>query len=175
MAASLGAACCFYKSSSQMWLLTVAPFLCLLRLWFNMLDGMVAVAANRASLRGEIVNDLPDRISDIVIFIGAAHSGWMHPLIGYWTVILALLTAYAGLFGQAIGVGRQFGGLMSKPWRMVVLSIGSWITFAVPSSLPSMQGLTIFDWSCIIIIAGCIQSIVVRLKRTVLLLQESSK
>jgi len=173
--ASLGAALCFYKSNACACLLIIAPLLCFLRLWFNMLDGMVAVAANRASLQGEIINDLPDRISDIVIFVGAAHSGWMHPLIGYWTVISALLTAYVGLFGQALGVSRQFGGVMSKPWRMVVLSLGSWITFASRSSLPSMQTFTIFDWSCIIIIAGCIQTIVVRLKRTVFLLRESSK
>jgi len=122
-------------------------------------------------LQGEIINDLPDRISDVVIFIGAAHSGWMHPIIGYWAAILALLTAYVGVFGQAIGVGRQFGGVMSKPWRMLVLGIGSWVTFAVSSSFESMQYLTIFDWCCIIIIAGCIQTIVVRLQRIICLLQ----
>ena len=173
--ASVGAALCFYKSTLYPWFLIVAPLLCFFRLWLNMLDGMVAVAADRASLRGEIVNDLPDRISDVVIFVGAAHSGWMHSLIGYWTVIFALLTAYVGVFGQAIGVGRHFGGVMSKPWRMVVLGFGSWITFAVQSSVPSMQYLTIFDWSCIIIIAGCIQTIVVRLKRIVRLLPNQSK
>ena len=62
-----------------------------------MLDGMVAVAANKASRRGEILNDLPDRISDIVIFVGVAHSGLMNPIIGYWGAILAVLTAYVGL------------------------------------------------------------------------------
>jgi phosphatidylglycerophosphate synthase len=175
IAASLGAALCFYESAAYPSLLVIAPFLCFLRLWFNMLDGMVAVAANRASLQGEIINDLPDRISDTVIFAGVAHSGWMHPLTGYWAVIFALFTAYIGLFGQALGVGRQFGGLMSKPWRMVVLSIASWITFTNRSSVSSMESLTIFDWSCILIIAGCIQTIVVRLKRTVFLLRKSSK
>jgi len=43
-----------------------------------MLDGMVAVAANKASRRGEILNDLPDRISDVIIFAGFAHSGLMN-------------------------------------------------------------------------------------------------
>ena len=52
-----------------------------------MLDGMVAVAAGKASARGEILNDLPDRVSDIVIFAGVAHSSLMNPIIGYWAAI----------------------------------------------------------------------------------------
>ena len=57
----------------------------------------------------------------------------MHPLIGYWAAIFALLTAYVGLFGQALGVQREFGGMMSKPWRMVALHLGAWITFLLPA------------------------------------------
>src|SRR5947209_5060614 len=97
--AALAAALCFWKSGSNMWLLIIAPLFCYLRLWFNMLDGMVAVAAGKASARGEIVNDLPDRISDVISFVGVAHSALMNPLIGYWTAILALFTAFVGTFG----------------------------------------------------------------------------
>jgi phosphatidylglycerophosphate synthase len=163
--AAAGAALCFWQSMQHPLLLILGPLFCFLRLWFNMLDGMVAVAAGKASLRGEIFNDLPDRISDVVILAGVAHSGWMHPALGYWAAILALLTAYVGLFGQAIGSARQFGGLMSKPWRMVVLGCGSWITFLAASSGRSGGRLSIFDWTCILIIAGCLETIWVRLKR----------
>jgi phosphatidylglycerophosphate synthase len=166
------AAICFWKSGETRWLLIVAPLFCYLRLWFNMLDGMVAVAANKASRRGEILNDLPDRVSDIIIFVGVAHSGLMNPLIGYWAAIFAVLTAYVGLFGQAVGVQREFGGMMSKPWRMVALGAGAWLEFVV--CLPavasaeagrSFAGLSILDWTCLLVIAGCIETIVVRLKR----------
>jgi phosphatidylglycerophosphate synthase len=61
------------------------------------LDGMVALAGKQASRRGEILNDLPDRISDVLIFVGSAPSGLCHPLSGYWAAIAALLTAYVGL------------------------------------------------------------------------------
>ena len=101
--AALIAAICFWKSGATRWLLIIAPLFCYLRLWFNMLDGLVAFAAGKASRRGEILNDLPDRISDIVIFVGVAHSGLMNPLIGYWAAIFAVLTSYVGLFGQALG------------------------------------------------------------------------
>src|SRR3984893_14586200 len=128
--AAAGAGVCFWKSGTHPVLLLIAPLLCYVRLWFNMLDGMVALASGKASRRGEILNDLPDRISDVLIFVGVAHSGWMNPFVGYWAAILALLTAYVGMFGQAVGVQREFSGVMSKPWRMVTLHAGAWITLA---------------------------------------------
>jgi phosphatidylglycerophosphate synthase len=168
--AALIAAICFWKSGARRWLLIIAPLFCYLRLWFNMLDGLVAFAAGKASRRGEILNDLPDRISDIVIFVGVAHSGLMNPLIGYWAAIFAVLTSYVGLFGQALGVQRQFGGIMSKPWRMVALHGGAWLAFFLPPQ--SSATLTIFDWTCFVIIGGCVETIVVRLKRITAALQD---
>ena len=135
-----------------------------------MLDGQVAFAARKTSRRGEILNDLPDRISDILIFAGVAHSGLMNPLIGYWAAILAVLTSYVGLFGQALGVQRQFGGIMSKPWRMVALHVGAWLTFFL--ALQSSATFTILDWTCLVVIAGCVETIVVRLKRITAELQD---
>ena len=154
------------------WLLFVAPLFCYLRLWFNMLDGMVALAAGKASWRGEILNDLPDRISDVLIFAAVAHSGWMNPFVGYWAAIFALLTAYVGMFGQAVGVQREFSGVMSKPWRMVTLSIGAWVTFAcVPFPI---HRFSILDVTCGAIIAGCIQTMALRLKRIMAALRAKS-
>jgi phosphatidylglycerophosphate synthase len=175
--AALAAALCFWKSGRNTWLLIIAPVFCYLRLWFNMLDGMVAVAAEKASARGEIVNDLPDRISDVIIFAGVAQSDLMNPLIGYWTAILSLLTAYVGLFGQAIGGRREFSGIMSKPWRMVALSLGAWATFAYRSQaeLHDFGRLTILDWTCLVIIAGCLETIIVRLKRILTALQDGAR
>jgi phosphatidylglycerophosphate synthase len=171
------AAICFWKSGQHAWLLFVAPGFCYLRLWFNMLDGMVALAANKASWRGEILNDLPDRISDVLIFAGVAHSGWMNPLIGYWAAIFALLTAYVGMFGQAVGVQREFSGLMSKPWRMVMLHAGAWITLACfwwNGGSIRFASLTILDWACLIVIAGCVQTMTIRVKRIMAALRAKS-
>ena len=176
--AALAAALCFWKSGRHAWLLIIAPLFCYLRLWFNMLDGMVAAAAGKASARGEIVNDLPDRISDVIIFVGVAHSALMNPLIGYWTAIFSLFTAYVGLFGQAIGGRREFSGIMSKPWRMVALSLGAWAMFVCRSSQAGLHDfgrVTILDWTCLVIIAGCLQTIIVRLKRIVTALQDGAR
>jgi phosphatidylglycerophosphate synthase len=133
-----------------------------------MLDGMVALAAKKASWRGEILNELPDRVSDILVFTAVAHSGLCAVPSGYWAAILAVLTAYIGISGQAVGVQREFSGIMSKPWRMVTLHIGSWITLAMlwqPHKQINFGPLTVLDWTCLVIIAGCIQTIALRLKR----------
>ena len=166
------AASCFWKSGLHPWLLFVAPLFCYLRLWFNMLDGMVALASGKASWRGEILNDLPDRVSDVLIFAGVAHSGWMNPFIGYWAAIFALLTAYVGMFGQAVGVQREFSGVMSKPWRMVTLGVGAWITLAL-GSLP-IHRFTILDLTCLFVIIGCLQTMAVRLRRIMAALRAKS-
>jgi phosphatidylglycerophosphate synthase len=166
VAAAAAAALCFWQSLAHPLLLLLAPLFCYARLWCNMLDGMVALASGRASWRGEIVNDLPDRVSDVLIFVGAAHSGWMNPLIGYWVVIMALLTAYVGILGQAVGGVREFGGLMAKPSRMVTLHLGAWATYF---------GLTnALDWAGFLIIAGCLQTIGLRLARILRSLKKKS-
>jgi phosphatidylglycerophosphate synthase len=166
--AAVLAAVCFWNSGARPILLLFAPGFCYVRLWCNMLDGMVALAAGKASWRGEILNDLPDRVSDVLIFAGVAHSGWMNPIIGYWAAIFALLTAYVGMFGQAVGVQREFSGVMSKPWRMVALHAGAWITLACiwwhNGSIRTLH-LTVLDWACLIVVAGCVQTMTIRLKR----------
>jgi phosphatidylglycerophosphate synthase len=168
--ASTGAAVCFWKSLSLPLLLVVGVALSYVRLWFNMLDGMVALASGKASRTGEIVNELPDRISDVLIFVGVAHSGLCAPLGGYWAAIGALLVAYVGTLGQAVGVQREFSGLMTKPWRMVILNCGAWITLGLIWSGKGnneFAGLTTLDWTHVLIVLGCIQTIWIRLIRIV--------
>jgi phosphatidylglycerophosphate synthase len=176
LAAAL-AALFFWRSGSKVIFLLFAPGFCYARLWCNMLDGMVALVTGKASWRGEILNDLPDRISDVLIFAGVAHSGWMNSIIGYWAAIFALLTAYVGMLGQAVGVQREFSGVMSKPWRMVTLHAGAWITLACVwwnDRAIRFASLTVLDWACLIMVAGCLQTITIRLKRIMAALRAKS-
>jgi phosphatidylglycerophosphate synthase len=175
--ASAAAGLCSWLSGRWSALLILAPAFCYLRLWFNMLDGMVALASGKASRTGEIANELPDRISDVVIFVGVAHSGLCHVLSGYWAAIFALFTAYVGTLGQAVGAQREFSGLMTKPWRMVTLHVGAWITLGIlwfGSGKTEYDGLTVLDWTNLVVVAGCLQTIAVRLVRIVRTLKSES-
>ena len=178
LAASAAGAICFWQAGHAAWLLIPAVLCCFLRLWCNMLDGMVALESGKASLRGEVLNEMPDRLSDVIIFVGVAHSGLCHPLGGYWVAIFALLVAYVGVLAQALGVGRDFSGLMSKPWRMVTLAVGAWITLGLLWSGDGsirFAGLTVLDWTHTVIVVGCMQTLFVRLARTLRALQEQAQ
>lgn len=167
MVAAAAAALCYWQAGRAPWLLIPAAGFCYLRLWCNMLDGMVALASGKASRRGEILNEVPDRVSDVLIFVGAAHSGLGHLLGGYWVALMAVFVAYIGTFGQAVGTGRQFGGWMSKPWRMVTLHAGAWITLAAiwfGRGRTECGGLTILDWTHLVILLGSMQTVLVRLR-----------
>jgi phosphatidylglycerophosphate synthase len=159
----------FWLSGRWPWLLIIAPLFCIGRLWCNMLDGMVALASGRASLRGEIVNEFPDRVSDILIFVGVAHSGWVNPFLAYWAAIMAVMTAYVGTLGQAVTGRRRFEGVMSKQHRMMALAVGAWVMFAMrkhsPQATSYMVKFSAMDWACVVIIAGCVQTVWVRLTK----------
>jgi phosphatidylglycerophosphate synthase len=127
----------------------------------------VALAAGKASKKGEIINDLPDRFSDVIIFAGIAHSGWCRPYLAYWVAIAAVIVAYVGLFGQAVGVQREFSGVMAKPWRIAALSVGALVTmFLVLNDRPFAIGrYPILDLTHVVILLGCVQTVAVRLAR----------
>ena len=168
--ASAAAGLCFWQAKTLPALLIPAVGFCYVRLWLNMLDGMVALASRTASRTGEIANELPDRISDVLIFVGVAHSNLCYPLGGYWVAIFALLVAYVGTLGQAVGVQREFSGIMAKPWRMVALHAGAWTTLGLlwfADGAIHYGGLTVLDWTILIIIVGCMQTIAIRLVRIV--------
>ena len=102
----------------------------------------------------------------MLIFVGVAHSGFCVMPLGYWAAIMAVFTAYIGIFGQAVGVQREFSGLMSKPWRMVTLHLGAWALMGqliMGKEVSLKWGLTVLDWTLLIVIVGCFQTSAIRL------------
>src|SRR5438132_9967491 len=65
-----------------------------LRLTANMLDGMVAIASGRTSKIGELYNEVPDRISDAAVFIGAGFAWGGNVTLGYIVTILDIYKDY---------------------------------------------------------------------------------
>jgi phosphatidylglycerophosphate synthase len=115
-----------YTSSSRPLLLVVAAAAIQLRLLCNLLDGMLAVEERLRSATGEIFNDWPDRISDVVILVGA---GYAVPqlragvTLGWSAAVAALLTAYVRVLGGSVGVTQHFIGPMAKQHRMFTLTV----------------------------------------------------
>jgi phosphatidylglycerophosphate synthase len=97
-----------------------------LRLLCNLLDGMVAIEGGRKTRYGEVLNDMPDRIADLMIFVAAGYSltgfGWGREL-GWVAAVLAVLTAYVRLLGGSTGAAQYFIGPMAKQHRMAVMTV----------------------------------------------------
>jgi phosphatidylglycerophosphate synthase len=97
------------------------------RLICNLLDGMVAVEHGKGSPAGPIWNELPDRIADLLLLVGAGYGGalagqaWAEPL-GWLAGALAVLTAYVRELGRGLGQPADFSGPMAKPHRMATLT-----------------------------------------------------
>lgn len=118
------------RSGSWSSLLFAAIFI-QMRLLCNLLDGMVAIEHGLKSNSGEIYNDFPDRIADLLIIVGAAYAIPFYPYateIGWLAGSLAVLTAYVRVLGKSVGAGVYFVGPMAKPHRMATLTIAAIIT-----------------------------------------------
>jgi len=109
-----------------------------LRLLCNLLDGMVAVEEGLKTARGDLYNELPDRLADVVILVGAGYSirdlaGG--PELGWAAAVVAVLTAYVRALGGSLGLTQHFAGPMAKQHRMFALTIATLV-----AALESMLG-----------------------------------
>jgi phosphatidylglycerophosphate synthase len=110
----------------RMWLLLIAAGMIQLRLVCNLLDGMVAIEGGLKTKSGELYNDVPDRISDPLILIGAGYGvmwGAWGPTLGWLAATLAILTAYVRVLGVSVGTPAYFLGPMAKQHRMATLTV----------------------------------------------------
>jgi phosphatidylglycerophosphate synthase len=105
--------------SHTMFLLAVAGIV--LRGMGNLLDGMVAVESGKASPFGELFNEIPDRVADVAILLGAGYAAGGHPVLGYLAALMAVFIAYIRAEGKVTGAAQHYCGPMAKPGRMVVI------------------------------------------------------
>src|SRR5436190_2900658 len=140
-----------------------------LRLTANMLDGMVALASRRASKEGELYNEIPDRVSDAAVFIGAGFAWGGNVTLGYIATILAIFTAYLRAAGKIAGAPNEFCGPMAKQHRMLVITMIAVYSAVTP---PLWQTITFNDsqiglmtLGLAVIIVGCVITVIRRLCR----------
>lgn len=142
-----------------------------LRLLLNMLDGMLAVEKGMHTPTGDLFNEIPDRIADLVLLSAAGYATagiWTTGEID-WGVVLgwsaaaaAILTAYVRTLGAANGVGNFFDGPMAKPTRMWVLVGASLASLFEP--LFDAHGLFIAIGLAVVLM-GSVITVIMRLNR----------
>lgn len=143
------------------------------RLLCNLFDGMVAIEGGRKTRSGEIFNELPDRIADSLIFVGAGFSsgsgGWL-PHLGWGAAVIALIVAYVRTLGAAAGAGQCFLGPMAKPQRMAALTAGCLLAAA---SVPRNWNDQVIAVALGLVIAGGIVTLARRVRFVILTLEAS--
>ena len=144
---------------AAIWLLLAAAG-CQLRLVCNLIDGMVAIEGGRASSTGAVWNELPDRISDMLLF--AACGVLAHSLaLGWAAASAAVLTAYVREMGHRLTGVADFRGFMAKPQRMAVITIA-----CVVAAVLQVSGLSsyvlVFQLALAVALVGALQVSFVR-------------
>lgn len=108
-------------------LLVAAAVFCQLRLLCNLFDGMVAVEGGKAAADGPFWNEFPDRIADMLIFVGIGYAV-ASPGLGWAAAAMAVMTAYVRELGRANGAGSDFSGPMAKQHRMAVVTLAALVS-----------------------------------------------
>ena len=144
------------EDGTRIALLVVAAAAMPARLLCNMLDGMLAVEGGLETPTGELYNELPDRLADLLILVGAGYAigdvAW-GPDLGWAAATTALLTAYVRTLGAAAGASHHFVGPMAKPRRMHVL-IAACLLSAIETALGWPQGRVLAVALIVIIVGG---------------------
>jgi CDP-diacylglycerol--glycerol-3-phosphate 3-phosphatidyltransferase len=108
--------------------LHLAIFLLILTGLHDLLDGPVAKASGRTSVRGAFFDSVTDRVSDAVILGGVAwylvstHPGHL-VLLPFAVLAATSLVSYLRAKAEALGLSAK-GGLMERAERMILLGIG---------------------------------------------------
>jgi phosphatidylglycerophosphate synthase len=150
-------------------LLVIAAAGVQMRLLCNMLDGMVAIEGGCRTKSGELFNELPDRISDALVFIGAAYAApscrWTLEL-GWSVAVLSVITAYVRALGVTMGAGQQFLGPMAKPHRMAAVTIACFLGALAPLYISE-----IIPVALAVIALGCVLTLYRRCRRILMTVQ----
>lgn len=153
--------------TSRVGVLLAAAAAIQLRLLCNLLDGMLAIEHELKTKSGEIFNEMPDRIADVVILVAAGYSVSTLPYgaaLGWAAAMAALFTAYVRVLAGSLGLTQHFIGPMAKQHRMFTLTLATVISSI--EALLRQPPLGIYA-GLAVIVGGSIITVVRRTKRMV--------
>ncbi|NML72013.1 CDP-alcohol phosphatidyltransferase family protein [Chryseobacterium sp. RP-3-3] len=150
----------FWNGDLSKWFFLSLPIGLLLRMALNALDGMMARKFNQTSKLGEVLNEVGDIVSDVIIFFPLLK---FQPESLYLIVILIILSVineFSGLIGKVVGKERRYDGPMGKSDRALILGIyGLAVFFGA-----DISGISPYIFGLIIILLTI--STYIRLKRS---------
>jgi archaetidylinositol phosphate synthase len=134
--AAFAAGLAFYEG-----MLAAAIVLVAVNAIFDALDGALARELAVASLRGDFIDHVSDRYADIVIITGIFAGGAASWEVGVFALTGVLMSSYMGTQGQALGVGRYYGGVLGRADRLVLLMIAGLLDLFLGTTVYGMPYL----------------------------------
>ncbi|QZX99034.1 CDP-alcohol phosphatidyltransferase family protein [Halobaculum rubrum] len=107
--------------------------------WLDLVDGALARAQGTDSSGGDLLDHVLDRYADIALLVGLA-AGIGRYGLGLAAVTGVLMTSYLGTQIQAVGIGREYGGLLGRADRLALVGVVGVVAAAVPGPLVAGLG-----------------------------------
>jgi CDP-diacylglycerol--glycerol-3-phosphate 3-phosphatidyltransferase len=119
----------FWDADSSKWFFLSLPIGLLFRMALNALDGMMARKFDQTSKLGEILNEVGDIVSDVVIFFPLLKFQPESLYLIIVFIVLSIINEFAGLIGKIVGKERRYDGPMGKSDRALILGLYGLILF----------------------------------------------
>ncbi|HJJ98962.1 MAG TPA: CDP-alcohol phosphatidyltransferase family protein [Methanocorpusculum sp.] len=123
--------------------------------FFDAIDGAVARLMGIVSPAGDYLDHVFDRYADILIITGVFAHGtltWTSQVpawaIGVFALTGVLMSSYLGTQAQAVGLKRNYGGILGRVDRLVLLLVFGVVEVVSPA--PLLFGLPALGWLLVI-------------------------
>ncbi|MGD9911051.1 MULTISPECIES: CDP-alcohol phosphatidyltransferase family protein [Methanothrix] len=137
----------YYISASDQRMLLGAAIMVMLNGLADAVDGALARRMGHADQRGDFLDHVIDRYSDVLLLSGIIFAGYIGWEIGYLAVVGVLVTSYIGTQAQAVNLRRCYGGMLGRADRLVFLIIATLANALYPHRI---EGLQILGWMVLI-------------------------
>ncbi|MFB6280625.1 MAG: CDP-alcohol phosphatidyltransferase family protein [Haloferacaceae archaeon] len=115
--------------------------------WLDLVDGALARRRGVADSGGDLLDHVLDRYADIAMVVGIA-AGTGRYALGLAAVTGVLMTSYLGTQIQAIGLGREYGGLLGRADRLALTGVAAALTGL---GAPPVAGLAPVGWLLVLL------------------------
>ncbi|PWN63261.1 CDP-alcohol phosphatidyltransferase family protein [Chryseobacterium oncorhynchi] len=119
----------FWNADISKWFFLSLPIGLLLRMALNALDGMMARRFNQTSKLGEVLNEVGDIVSDVIIFFPLLKFQPESLYLIVIFIVLSIINEFAGLMGKIVGRERRYDGPMGKSDRALMLGLYGLLIF----------------------------------------------
>ncbi|HWG91153.1 MAG TPA: CDP-alcohol phosphatidyltransferase family protein [Candidatus Thermoplasmatota archaeon] len=120
----------FAMAPGREWLLLVASALVGLNALADGFDGRLARLQGSASVKGDYLDHVIDRYADLGVLTAIGLAGWVDLRITLFALLGTALTSYMGTQAQALGLGRNYRGLLARADRIFILITFPLLEFA---------------------------------------------